>query len=158
MYNCGSNGKIWVKQKGNFMKKIMVAAFIALLGMGVYMDRSEVQANEGEGADIAHGKYIVHQVAMCIQCHSPRDEKGRLNKSKLLRGASMPVESPFPKSAWATLAPSIAGLPGYSVEEGIHFLTTGKTRRGDKPLSPMPPFRMSKEDARDVVAYLMSIR
>ena len=158
MYNQGLNREIRVKQKGKFMKKIVVAALIALLGISVYLNRTDAQAAEGEGADVAHGEYIVHSVAMCIQCHSPRDAKGRLNRSRLLRGAPIPVESPFPTTEWATRAPSIAGLPGYTEAEGVHFLTTGQTRRGDKPLAPMPPFRMSANDARDVVAYLKSIR
>lgn len=140
------------------MKKTVVAALIGLLGMGVYMNQMNAQATEAGDANIAHGEYIVHQVAMCVQCHSPRDDKGRLNRSRLLRGAPMPVESPYATSVWATRAPSIAGMPGYSEAQGIHFLTTGQTRRGDTPLAPMPPFRMSNEDARDVVAYLKSIR
>ena len=28
--------------------------------------------------DVARGQYIVNHVAMCVQCHSPRDEAGRL--------------------------------------------------------------------------------
>jgi mono/diheme cytochrome c family protein len=45
---------------------------------------------------IQRGEYLVRHVAMCVQCHTPRDPQGRLDETHLLQGASMPVPSPFP--------------------------------------------------------------
>jgi mono/diheme cytochrome c family protein len=106
---------------------------------------------------IQHGEYLVLHVAMCVQCHTPRDQEGRLEKTRLLRGAPMPVQSPFPSSPWAFQAPTIAGLPGWTAEDAITFLQTGKRADGSSPRPPMPPFRLTPEDATAIVAYLKSL-
>lgn len=106
---------------------------------------------------IRHGEYLVLHVAMCVQCHTPRDEQGRLKETQLLQGAPMPVASPFPSSPWAFQAPAIAGLPGWTAEDAITFLQTGRRSDGSSPRPPMPPFRFTPEDATAVVAYLKSL-
>ncbi len=109
-------------------------------------------------ASIVHGKYLAENVAMCIQCHTPRDEEGNLLRSQLFHGAPVPFTSPYPNSRWANTAPPIAGLPQYTTDQAVKLLTTGISRTGKPPRSPMPPFRMSESDARDIVAYLQSIQ
>jgi mono/diheme cytochrome c family protein len=106
---------------------------------------------------VEHGRYLVHHVAMCIQCHTPRDGRGRLIEAKLLHGDAFPVASPFKDIRFAFRAPYIAGLPGYSHEQALRLLTTGIAANGQPPLAPMPPFRMTREDAEDVIAYLSSL-
>jgi mono/diheme cytochrome c family protein len=104
------------------------------------------------------GKYIVHHVAMCIYCHTPRDVEGVLDQQQLLQGAPMPVASPFPGQPWAFQAPKIAGLPGgWTGEDMAKFLQTGETPTGHEPQPPMPPFRFNDEDAKAVAAYLKSL-
>jgi mono/diheme cytochrome c family protein len=110
------------------------------------------------GGQIARGAYLVNQVAMCVQCHTPRDANGDLERTQALQGAPMPVPSPFPNKKWAFRAPAIAGLPGWSDEDAVALLTTGHRLNGYAPNPPMPPFRMSREDAEAVVAYLRSLR
>ncbi len=109
------------------------------------------------GSNVEHGRYLVHQVAMCVQCHSPRDEAGSLVATKLLDGAPLPVASPFKNLSFAVAAPRLSGLPGYTEKEAVRLLMEGVNRDGRTPRPPMPPFRMSAEDARDVVAYLRSL-
>jgi mono/diheme cytochrome c family protein len=106
---------------------------------------------------IARGRYLVHHVAMCVQCHTPRDENGELVLARVLQGSVVPVERPFASLPWAFRAPHIAGLPGYSDAEAMRLLTEGIAANGRRPLPPMPPFRLASEDARAVVAYLRSI-
>jgi mono/diheme cytochrome c family protein len=108
---------------------------------------------------IGRGKYIVDQVAMCIECHTPRDQNGRLLGTKYLEGAPVPVkEPPFQKFKWAIKAPALAGLPGYTKEQGVRLLTEGITADGRSPDPPMPRFRLNRSDAEAVVAYLKSLR
>jgi mono/diheme cytochrome c family protein len=108
---------------------------------------------------VAHGEYIVHHVAMCIYCHTPRSAAGVIDEEQLLQGAPMPVESPFEGQRWAFLAPKLAGLPGgWSADDLIKFLQTGETTSGRTPLPPMPPFRMTERDAAAVAAYLKSLQ
>ena len=114
--------------------------------------------HSAQQGDTERGRYIVHHVAMCIYCHTPRDDRGTPDEHQLLHGAPMPVESPFPGQKWAFMAPKIAGLPGgWSEKEMTRFLQTGDTPTGHKPLPPMPPFRFHEDDARAVAAYLKSL-
>jgi hypothetical protein len=59
---------------------------------------------------------------------------------------------------WALKAPAIAGLPGYSEQQGIRLLTEGITRDGRTPDPPMPRYRLNRSDAQAVVAYLRSLQ
>jgi mono/diheme cytochrome c family protein len=106
----------------------------------------------------ARGEYLVHHVAMCVQCHTPRDARGELDRSRLLQGAPVPVAAPYPNQPWALAAPSLAGLAPWTEEQVVALLTTGARPTGERPRAPMPPFRMSREDAEAVVAYLETLR
>jgi mono/diheme cytochrome c family protein len=133
---------------------IVFALTIALVGIG---KGQQGEARKGAG-NIEHGRYIVHDVVQCIQCHSPRDERGALLTDRLLMGAPIPLHSPFPNQEWAFQAPRIAGMPGYTEEQGIRLLTQGITRNGQRPRPPMLQFHLTEQDARDVVAYLKSLQ
>lgn len=122
---------------------------------GVVQGQSDAQAS-GSDAAIERGRYLVHHVAMCVQCHTPRDREGNLIDERGLQGAPIPVASPFPEP-WAYSSPQIAGLPGFQPEEVTVLLMTGKRPNGEEPLPPMPSYRMSQEDAMAVVAYLESL-
>jgi mono/diheme cytochrome c family protein len=122
-------------------------------------DASTTDANtENKQSSVERGMYIVHHVAMCIYCHTPKDADGELDQQQLVQGAPIPVESPYPRVKWAFQAPKIAGLPGgWTEDDTARFLQTGVTPTGRTPQPPMPPFRMNEEDARAVAAYLKSI-
>jgi mono/diheme cytochrome c family protein len=122
-------------------------------------DAATADANSRGQSSVERGAYVVHHVAMCIYCHTPKDADGQLDEQQLLQGAPMPVESPFPRVKWAFQAPKIAGLPGgWTDEDTARFLQTGVTPTGRTPQPPMPPFRMNEEDARAVAAYLKSLQ
>jgi mono/diheme cytochrome c family protein len=105
------------------------------------------------------GKYIVDHLAMCIQCHTPRNDAGDLIETQYLQGAPVPVKAPpYPNINWALKAPAIAGLIGYTRDEGVRLLMQGLTREGRVPNPPMPPFRMTRTDAEAVVDYLKSLQ
>ena len=54
--------------------------------------------------------------------------------------------------------PRIAGLPGYTDAEAIRLLTQGAFKRDGTQLRyPMPHFRMTPQDAADVLAYLKTL-
>jgi mono/diheme cytochrome c family protein len=104
------------------------------------------------------GRYLVENVAMCAECHSTRDDQGAIAAGTRFLGGPLPVR-PSWASDWATRAPRIAGLPGYTDEQGIRLLTQGAIDRdGNQLRPPMPRFRMSPEDAAAVIAFLRTIR
>lgn len=116
------------------------------------------ESSAGGGAAIERGRYLVHDVAMCVICHSPHFPSGELNPRRLLHGGRIPLESPFSRQEWAFTAPRLAGLPGGWTEERlIELLMTGQRPEGPPPRPPMPPFRMNREDAAAVAAYLKSL-
>ena len=66
----------------------------------------------------------------------------------------MPASVPWPAD-WPLQVPRIAGLPGYSDADALRVLTEGAIKRnGIRARAPMPRFRMSVEDASDVIAFL----
>jgi mono/diheme cytochrome c family protein len=109
-------------------------------------------------AEIERGKYIVENVAMCPQCHTPRLSDGRLDPNRPLDGASEFFQPPSPDPDWPLQAPRIGGNPPASDQDLVKLLMTGIWTDG-KPLRlPMMPFRMNEADAKAVVAYLKSVR
>jgi mono/diheme cytochrome c family protein len=105
---------------------------------------------------IRRGYYLVHDVAGCVDCHSPRDEKGQFIPDKHLTGSVLPFAPTVPMP-WSPAAPAIAGFEGYTTEQAVKFLMTGERPSGVPPLPPMPAYRLNKEDAKAVVAYLKSL-
>lgn len=104
------------------------------------------------------GRYLAENVAMCIQCHSPREADGTLLRTKLYDGAAIPVGKPNQLRQWADFAPRIAGLPQYTEQQMITLLTTGIGREGKALRAPMPTFKMTRQDAADVAAFLKALR
>ena len=137
----------------------LVAAVPAALALApAPASRPEASAPISDPAAVARGRYLTHDVAMCVQCHSPRDEKGEIQRGDEFRGAPIPLASPFHGLPWAIRAPNLRGLEGFSDEMILRLLREGIAHTGAAPQSPMPPFRMTQEDAKAIVAYLRSLR
>lgn len=116
------------------------------------------QAQPVAAMRVERGRYLVTQLGLCTDCHSPHNERGEPVAGRHLTGAQIPFK-PVVKMPWATFAPPLAGLPeGFSEEQLAHFLMTGERPNGrPAALPPMPPYRMNRDDAEAVVAYLRSL-
>jgi mono/diheme cytochrome c family protein len=137
---------------------------VALLGLLValaagFVARGTAQqtAAAANQSLIERGRYITHDLAMCVQCHTPRDEAGRLIPGQEFRGAPVPAVNTIRGMEWALRAPNIAGLVGFTDEQEMQLLTRGQADGRPAPQPPMPPFRMTPEDARAVIAYLRTL-
>lgn len=108
-------------------------------------------------AGVEHGRYLVQQVAMCGDCHSPHDDHGQVIEARALQGASLTFKPLGPVPNWVEYAPAIAGLPGFTDEQMVTFLTTGKDPSGHPPRPPMPAYRFNRSDAAAISGYLRSL-
>lgn len=132
----------------------IVTLFVVVSGLPAFAENLETTPTD----PVARGEYIANHVAQCVQCHSPHERDGDLVEGRHFEGQAIPLKSPYPTGEkWAARAPVIKRLPGFSREDFVHLLMTGRRLNGDNPWPPMPPFRMSREDAEAIFAYLKSL-
>jgi hypothetical protein len=106
---------------------------------------------------VERGRYLVEGVAMCVECHSERDDAGAIIPSRQYLGGQIPTGPTWARD-WASLAPRNAGLPGYDDAAALRLLMKGAIARDGRQLRPpMPRFRMTAEDAADVIAFMRSL-
>jgi mono/diheme cytochrome c family protein len=108
--------------------------------------------------DLKRGQYLVEDVAVCWTCHTPRTEDGRPDRGRWLMGGAVPFRPAIPNTEWAEIAPRLAGLPPGTDEQFITLMMTGIARTGRPLRPPMPQFRMTRQDAQRVLAYLKSVK
>lgn len=133
------------------------AALLILSGAMVAQQKDSRPKRDAAG-DVARGKYLVQNVAMCGQCHTPRNSNGELDQSHALDGAPLFLRPPYADPNWPINAPRIGGNPPASDADMIKLLTTGIWTNGKTLRFPMMPFRMNEADAKSVVAYLRSLQ
>lgn len=154
--NTSQSCRLWLRGKwlaGSLLVGLSVGSLSTIVA---FPKDSPTEQTAAAQAQIAHGKYLVHHVAQCIQCHTPRDAQGELIESRLLTGAVIPVVGPKSDAPWAAESVDLAGLGNYSVSFVRYLLIHGKRPDGTKPKSPMPTFNLSPADADAVIAYLKS--
>ena len=115
---------------------------------------AEKQAAPG---DVERGKYIVEDVAMCEECHTPRDASGNLDESRQLQGAQIWIQPVRKVTDWANRAPALAGFVGFTDAQGEDILERGIGPNGLPIQPPMHIYHMSQADAQAVIAYLRSL-
>lgn len=110
-----------------------------------------------QDSQIEHGRYLVEDVAMCFECHTPRYSNGELNNNAWLQGAPIWIMPVHPDSNWAQHAPALAGFPSFTEEEGERILEKGEGPEGEVLRPPMHIYHMKPEDAKAIIAYLKSL-
>jgi mono/diheme cytochrome c family protein len=153
--------KSWVFHLAFFSASAAIALGLLSDGVALAFAQSQNPQRQSKTAsaapNVARGKYIVEGVAMCGQCHTPRDSKGNLDRTRWLQGAPVPWLPAKPDSNWPLNAPRIGGTPPAGDADMIKLLTTGAWTTGNGLRLPMPQFRMNPSDAEAVVAYLKSL-
>lgn len=113
-------------------------------------------------ANIERGRYLVEEVGKCQVCHTPNNEKGELDRTKWLKGAVLNFTPITPVAKWHKSSPDLTSggrLFERWKEAGlVNFLVTGKNPNGGPADPPMPTYKLSKDDAEAVVAYLKSLQ
>ncbi len=136
----------------------MQCKFALFLGFAAWLNASHLLAQPApDDAQIQRGKYLVENVAMCGDCHTPRDGNGQFDRGQWLQGNVLDIKPDHPMP-FAAVAVPIAGLTGFSDEKAVKFLETGLDVTGKPAMWPMPQFRFNHDDAVAVVAYLRSLK
>lgn len=137
---------------------VAAMAILAALAVPIGVIAQEAKkANAPSGNAAARGQYIVEHLAVCGNCHTPRQPNGQLDRSRWLAGAPVPYLPAQPTADWPTVAPRLAGLPPANDAGMITLLTTGIWTTGKPLRDPMPRFEMTRADAEAVLAYLKTL-
>ncbi len=137
-------------------KTLLAALAVAVAGVALHW-RAPAASSQGKDDDalIKRGAYLANEVARCGDCHTPRDKKGRLDMSRNMQGAKVWLKPVSKTDEWADSAPDItsSGRGGkWTEDKWVKYLTSG-----EQSDPPMPAYRLSKEDARAIAAYLRSL-
>jgi mono/diheme cytochrome c family protein len=147
--------------KADFCRPVYRRHFFFLFALSILCTAMQAQQSKktaaDPSADVARGKYLAENVAMCVQCHTPRNGDGSLDRTRLRQGAPVIWAPANGDPNWPLTAPRIGGTPPASDADMIKLLTTGIWITGQPLRLPMMPFRMSDADARAVVDYLKSV-
>ena len=107
--------------------------------------------------DVDRGRYLVDNVAMCSECHTPRDANGNLDNARYLHGAQIWITPVHPTTNWAMNAPALAGFLGFTQAQGEQILEKGIGPDGLEIQPPMHIYHMNPADADAIIAYLRSL-
>lgn len=108
-------------------------------------------------SQVERGRYLVENVGMCEECHTPRDSSGNLDESRRLQGAAIWIVPVHQMTNWAMRAPALAGLPGFTDAEAEIVLERGIGPNGLPIQPPMHVYHMTPADAQAIVAFLRSM-
>jgi len=106
---------------------------------------------------VARGQYLVDNIGMCSECHTPRDGQGNLDNHRYLQGAPIWIMPVHPMTNWAMRAPAIAGLEGFTDFQAETVLERGIGPNGIEIQPPMHIYHMNHADAQAIIAYLRSL-
>lgn len=142
------------------MKKLLIGTAVAAICCTIALSGNA--AGSGKSGDqsalLARGEYIVKNVGMCADCHTPMNEKGEYVMDKWLQGSKLMFAPTVPMPVWADTSANIAGLQGWDHQKAVQFFMTGLAPNGQPARPPMPAYKLNKADAEAVVAYLESLK
>ena len=131
--------------------------FLAALSLAAARGRQHTSQPQAQPSEVARGKYLVEEVAMCPECHTPRNENGELDRGAWLQGAPIWIVPTRHIQNWADHAPTLAGLPSFTDEEMERVLEKGIGPEGEVLRPPMHIYHMQPADAKAIIAYLKSL-
>ena len=120
-------------------------------------------ASAQDKKQIELGRYLVESIGQCAGCHTPKNDKGELDKTKWLKGQILdiqPLGTAPPK--WHKTSPDLTPSGKLWIKWGegsmLKYLQTGLTPNGKPADPPMPMYKYSNEHAEAVLAYLKTLK
>jgi mono/diheme cytochrome c family protein len=115
------------------------------------------QSSGAASGEVERGRYLVEDVAMCGECHSPRDAHGELKKDAWLQGATTWIRPVADIQPWADTVPPLAGMPSFTDEQFARVLENGTGPQGEVLRPPMHIYHMHHDDVKAILAYLKTL-
>lgn len=109
--------------------------------------------------NVKYGAYLV-EIGHCMECHTPRDEKGMLRKA-LLGAGGQEFRGPWGVSVSRNLTPHETGLKNATDAQIERAIREGIDHNGQALKPPMGyPFykTISAEDMSAIIAYLRTLK
>src|SRR5438067_597804 len=97
-----------------------IVLFVVLIGWAQEAKPAKhVQASQpmANNAQVERGKYIVEEVAKCVNCHTPRDANGEIDRTQELKGAPVFFLPAQHVADWPQICPRLRGTPPGTDEE-----------------------------------------
>jgi mono/diheme cytochrome c family protein len=108
---------------------------------------------------VKYGEYLA-DIGHCMECHTPRDDKGMLQRARLGAGGQV-FRGPWGASVSRNLTPHATGLKNWTDAQIAHAIREGVDRDG-KPYQPPMAFAFYKHindaDMSALIAYLRSLK
>lgn len=108
---------------------------------------------------VKYGEYLAN-IGHCMECHTPRDDKGLLKLATLGAGGQV-FRGPWGESLSRNLTPHPSGLKDWSDAQIAKALRAGVDRSG-QPYKPPMPFdfykNINEADMQALIAYLRSLK
>lgn len=128
-----------------------------------YFTITVLSAAAQNNQQVEYGRYLAVEVAKCLDCHTPQNEKGELDLSKAMKGKVMEYQPIEPIQGWHKTSPDITPsgrLWGRWGGEAalVKYLVTGLTPKGTQAGPPMPTYKMKQADAEAIVEYLKTFK
>lgn len=107
---------------------------------------------------VRYGEYLAN-IGHCMDCHTPRDDKGMLMRAQWGAGGQA-IPGPWGVSISRNLTPGPGGLKDWTDAQIAHTIRSGLDRKG-QPLKPPMAFWFYKNiddaDMAALIAYLRSL-
>lgn len=131
--------------------------FFAILMAALFANSGVAQS---DGA--RRGRYLTEQVANCQGCHTRHLVTGELDRSAWLKGAILHLSSDDSSGKLIAPSPDITSGGAFWRRWGgdgmLQFLVTGRKPDGRTADGSMPHFKLRRDDAKSIVAYLKSLQ
>ncbi len=135
----------------------VILVSLAVAQHGANAQSAGSASRSSDQGDVERGKYLVNDVAMCGECHTPRNANGDLKYDAWLQGATTWIRPVAPIQPWADNAPPLAGMPSLTDAQFATVLEKGIGPEGEDLRPPMHIYHMRPEDAKAIIAYLKSL-
>ncbi|MBF0561251.1 MAG: c-type cytochrome [Alphaproteobacteria bacterium] len=125
----------------------------------LFLKPGPYQPQAGRDAEWNRGNYLVHAVAHCQECHTPRNPMGALIQSRAFSGN---IGGPDGQNAPNITSDVLTGIGGWTVDEIETLLKTGQTPAFDAVGSGMKAVvrgtsKLTDADRHAMAVYLKTV-